>query len=134
MKLCKQSAATKDDLTILEFIIKMNIYHNDRLQIFNKITDFLFEKKPKISTKVVEILIKGETSTKGLLQILTDSHKNNHLVCAAGLKLFCSCFNHEHNKAADFFINIFLNIRKEDFFDMNLGNFKIVRKRNSFIF
>ena len=110
---------------MLELIIKMNIYHHDRLQTFNKITDFLFEKKPKISTKVVEILIKGETNnTKGLLQILTDSHKNNHLVCAAGLKLFCSCFNHEHNKAADFFINIFLNIRKEDFFAMNLGKNK----------
>ncbi len=123
MKLCKQYAATKDDLIILEYIIKMNIYHHDRLQIFNKITDFLFDKKPKISTKIVEILIKGEVNAKGLLQILTNSHKNNHLVCAAGLKLFCSFFNHEHNKAADFFVNIFLSIRKEDFFGMNLGNF-----------
>lgn len=74
-----------------------------------KINDFLFEKKPKISTKVVEILIKGENKLQGLVQILGCSHSENHLVCSIGFKLFCALFDHEYNKGI-FFVKLILYI------------------------
>jgi hypothetical protein len=46
----------------------------------------------------VEILIKGEGSLKGLVQILGSGNSENHLVCSIGFKLFCSLFDHEYNK------------------------------------
>jgi len=91
------------------YLIMLNRNTTDFYRSFREFENYFFETKPKFSKVAIKKLFYGDEELEGFIRLCGkhDTDENCHLTCGVGMKLLSRLLDHEYNRDAELFIQIF---------------------------
>lgn len=91
------------------YLVKFNRNTSDFCRSFREFENFFFENKPKFSRGAIKKLLHGDETLEGLVRLCGrhEAGEDCHLTCGVGMKLLNRLLDHEYNRDAELFIQVF---------------------------